>query len=182
MAFLQEDGTGLSLANSYSSVANFKAYHKDRGTALPTGTGSSAIEDVLVKATDYMDRRFKNRYIGRRKEVDRSSTATTPAQRLEWPRISAVDPSGALIDADSVPREIEEACHEYSFRALTITLAPDPTVDDTNVSVVRKKEVVGPIEEETEYAEGGVSFEFRTYPEVDAILRGLLIPSGRVIR
>ncbi len=181
MAFLVEDGTGLPLANAYVSTAAFKAYHKDRSNSLGTA-GSSEIKDAIIKATDYMDRRFKNRFIGRRKDQDRSSTATTGAQRLEWPRENARLPAGVLLDAESVPIEVEEACFEYAFRALTITLAPDPTVDDRNQAVVLSKVKVGPIEEETEYATGGQQFQFRTYPEVDAILRGLVIPSGRSFR
>ncbi len=181
MAFTVEDGTGLAAANAYVSVADFKAYHDDRLNDYSAFTDPQ-IEDAIVKGTDYMDRRYRNRFIGRRKEVDRSTTATTPAQRLEWPRIAAVHPSGALMNEDVVPIEVEEACYEYSFRALTITLAPDPTVNAANVPVTGERVKVGPIETETQFAEGGVPFEFRTYPEADAILRGIVLPKGRAFR
>ncbi len=92
MAFTVETGEGLSTANAYVAVAAFKTYHKYRSNSIGTA-GSGDIQDAIVKATDYIDRRFRNRFIGIRKERDRSTNATTPAQRLEWPRSGAYDDS-----------------------------------------------------------------------------------------
>jgi hypothetical protein len=121
MAFLEEDGTGLAAANSYGNVAGFKAYHKDRGNDLPTGTSSGGIEDALVNGTDYVDRRFRTRFIGRRKE---------DVQRLQWPRTLARYRDGRLIDPDSLPQELLEAVYEYGLISLSEELAPVPTVDE----------------------------------------------------
>jgi len=181
MAFVVEDGTGLSTANSYLSRDDFKAYHKDRGTDVSAFSGAE-MDDALVKSSDYMDRRYRGRFIGNKKNRDRSAGTTTPAQRLAWPRINAVDVSGAWIDMDSVPIEIEEACAEYAFRALSETLAPDPPLSATGAPVILSRTKVGPIETEVEYAEGGQTLTFREYPEVDAILRGLIVAKGRTFR
>ncbi len=181
MTFTVETGEGLYNANAYVTVAAFKTYHKDRSNSIGTA-GSSQIQDAIVKATDYMDRRFRDRFIGVRKERDRSTNAVTPAQRLEWPRCGAYDNSGALINADTVPIEIEEACFEYGIRALSAELAPDPEVSDSNSLITRTFQKVGPIEDEVEYSENTVPFKFRDYPETDAILSGLLKPTGMAVR
>jgi hypothetical protein len=187
MAFTVEDGTGLANSNAYIAVQTFKDYHKDRGNVLENSSGTpftnAQIEDAIVKASDYMDRRFRGRYVGRRKNIDRSSD-TPDAQRMEWPRIQAYDLAGAYIDEDSIPIEISEVCAEYAFRALSAALAPDPvTADDSGRAVVEITQNVGPIETTTKYAEGGLpSLRFREYPEVDALLSGLVLPKGRAIR
>jgi hypothetical protein len=172
MAFLEEDGTGLAAANSYGNVAGFKAYHKDRGNDLPTGTSSGGIEDALVNGTDYVDRRFRTRFIGRRKE---------DVQRLQWPRTLARYRDGRLIDPDSLPQELLEAVYEYGLISLSEELAPVPTVDESGALVQRTRVKVGPIETETEFAEGAQKTDFKEYPLIDALLRELITPKSRAI-
>ncbi len=57
MALIVQDATGtVAGANGYVSVADFRAWHADRGQTF-TQTDEE-IEQAIVKATDYIDTRF----------------------------------------------------------------------------------------------------------------------------
>jgi len=131
---------------------------------------------------------------------------------MSWPRLDAYDNDGYTFD--DVPTKLKQAQFEYALRAYSLhELTPDPrspvqpqshvsgaTAQSTapTGSVKRFKEVVGPIEEETEYAStsdqagGGVSpksslvndFNIPEYPAADMLLHGMLInsTSRRVVR
>lgn len=76
MALIVEDGTGLSNAESFASVAFANTYHTNRGNALWTGT-DAVKEAALRKATDYIQAKYYPRWGGSR---------MTDAQALDWPR------------------------------------------------------------------------------------------------
>lgn len=153
MAFVVEDGTGLSTANAYISTAFADTYHVDRGNAAWTGATTDK-ETAIVRATDYVDKRFGPRFRGFREGK---------SQGLEWPRLSAFDNDDFLYsDVDRIPRSLQKAIAEYAIIALNLDLLPIPSLPfstrDKATGVVttgasgqiqRKKEVVGPIEEET---------------------------------
>ncbi len=102
------------------------------------------------------------------------------SQTLEFPRHGLVDNSGNLVTG--IPRNLQEACAEYAIRSVAAVLFQDPTVDARGRPVVRVKEAVGPIETETEYAQGGaISQMIKPYPAADRLLSGYLKPRG-VIR
>jgi hypothetical protein len=119
MAFTPEDGTGLTGANAYIDVAFLETHHTDRGrdvTSLTTATKETAI----VRATDYIDKRFGRWFRGVR---------TRKNQGLEWPRLDAFDNDDfSLAGVDDVPRQLQKACAEYALRAILYAteLAPDP--------------------------------------------------------
>lgn len=100
-------------------------------------------------------------------------------QILEWPRLYVYSPSGTLITG--IPTLLKRATAEYALRALSADLMPDPTIDDSGKSITRKKEQVGPIVEETEFA-SGISHLIRPYPSADRLLLPLLNAGGGVIR
>lgn len=172
MAFTLETGGGLAAANAYVSVAAFRAYHADRGNDV-LAQPDSAVQIAIIRASDYIDRKNRGNFIGIR-------LRPPSAQRMSWPRSNAKYRDGT--SALGVPIEVEEATNEYAFRALTITLAPDPTYDDRNQRVTSKTEIVGPLEESTTYSDSGATFKFRKYPEVDALLRDLVIAGNEVRR
>jgi len=177
MAFKVEDGHAFDDSNSYGAVADADAYHLDRGNADWAALTPDQKQNRLVKATDYLDQRYGGRFIGERATED---------QALEWPRKCTGSTS---IDWDtdtklgSIPRKLQYACFEYAVRA-TERLAPDPVVTESGVSTVLIKEKMGPIE--SEYAPvGGDTAQIqilRSYPGADMYLRGLVRPSGGVIR
>lgn len=183
MAFTPEDGTGVAGANSYRSVAEFKAYHDDRGFDY-SSFSNTQIEQALVRASEYVDKRFGPLFRGFRR---------SKGQGLEWPRLDAIDNDGFLLDG--VPLNLGKAINEYAARALRLNpLAPDPQVpyvDRTTlgqtagqntkgegigpISLQRKK--IGPLEKTFQWRTREISLEgsLPKFPEADLLLRELLI-------
>lgn len=206
MALVIEDGSGLSTANAYIDAAIADTHHDDRGNTRWTDFTLPEKEQAIVRATDYVDKRFGKRFRGGRKLKD---------QALEWPRLDAFDDDGFLLSGglDDIPRNLQKAVAEYALRAaICNVLAPDPTLPvpkqdltsgaaerDTAVitgEVTRKKEVVGPLEEETWYQTASKTasqnlgagaksiqsslvndFIIPEYPEADMWVEELLRPS-----
>lgn len=158
MAFLVEDGTGLEDANAYISVAFFRSYHLDRGRTADIGTFSDTlVEQAIVRASDFIDKRFGRRFRGFRLGQD---------QGLEWPRLSAFDNDGYLFP--EIPKQIERATAEYALiTARDGELLPSPPLPSPSESVddgsetdtesssgilVSITEEVGPIRESKTFA------------------------------
>lgn len=164
VTLIVEVGNADPTANAYVSLANALAYHTNQGnTFWVSGTiGSVAITDdqrssAIIRATSFVEMRFKRRYRGLRQTVE---------QALGWPRIGAFDDDNFTIFG--VPYQIMNAVNEYALRALWYqSLAPDPmrTVpvqdfsqtsnpgqQDLILGPVRTKtERIGPLEERTSY-------------------------------
>lgn len=165
MAFVVEDGTGKEDANSYGSVAGADAYFAERGVTAWTGS-DTVKQQNLIKATDYIDTRFSQKFKGYVLYPD------TP-QALAFPRTAF----------DGMPTALLKATYEYALRSLTNPLAPDPVVSSVGGAVKREKKKVGPLERETEYVEGTTSvMMFKPYPMADALIAKLLNSGNRVIR
>jgi len=168
MAFtVQDDDGSIAGANAYLTVAEFKAYHADRGNDL-SSYGDVDIQRAIVKATDYMDHRFQ--FVGYQANDD---------QRTMWPRVDAFDEDDHLVEG--IPDRVKEACAEYAFVALASTLNPTPTRDATGRDVQAKSSTVGPISESVTYA-AGASFASPKYPAADARLSGLVVAAGEIRR
>lgn len=58
MTMIVEDGTGLPNANSYAAVAATNTYFTDRGIDTWTNATTTAREQALIKATDYIDANY----------------------------------------------------------------------------------------------------------------------------
>lgn len=168
MAFTVETGTGLSTANSYLSVADFKAYHDDRGNDY-SASSDTEIEQALVKSSDYIDTRYV--FIGVRLNA---------SQSMEWPRSNAYYLDGR--PASGVPAEVQEATAEYAFRALTATLAPDPVYDASGFMLESSSDEVGPIKTSRTYSSNQTPVLFPVYPAVDNRLRELIVNGKRLLR
>ena len=171
MAFIVEDGTGLSNATSYLSVANFKTYHTDRGNDFAPYSDTS-IEIALVLATDFVDRRY--RYVGIR--------ATGRDQAREWPRQSAYDPDDWLISSNSVPPEILDATAELGFIALGESLIPNPSWDQTGNPLTESTDTVGNMRRTRRYSIFGGRRIFKDFPTAEACLRRLARLEKRLVR
>ena len=65
MSFIVEDGTGKKGATSYATVAFFKAYFADRAVDIST-LSDSAIQALLIAATDFIDTRWGPHFLGSR--------------------------------------------------------------------------------------------------------------------
>jgi len=91
-------------------------------------------------------------------------------QPLIFPRTGLV--GWDLKVVTSIPLKVKQAAVEYAVRAAstTTTLAPDLDADSTGGTVQRKREKVGPLEEETQFAEGGGVRIWKRFPWADALL------------
>lgn len=185
MAFVVEDGSGLPDSNAYITIAFADSYHSDRGNSTWTGA-DSVKQSAIIRATDYIDKRFGIKFKGYRKIKE---------QALEWPRLDAYSPEGwAYTNPDDVPRKLQQACAEYALRSLIDgELAPDPD-DQISGSLVLNRVKVGPIEEEKQFKSDSASKESLTsivsassiqeYPAADLLIQELLrsISSRRLVR
>jgi len=203
--FTVEDGTGLAGANAYISVSFADDYHDGRGNTAWTDSSvtDSAKERAVVRATDYVDKRFGGKFRGWKE---------SSLQALQWPRLDAEDNSGYLIR--DIPEKLKQAVSEYALRSVDLhELSPDPispvpqqqnlfgTVRDLSPTgeVAKKTEKVGPIEESTEYRFGdntvtaaGVAtksvlvsdYNIPEYPAADMLLEELLVnvSTRRIVR
>lgn len=134
MAFVVENGSGLSNANSFASVAHANGYASTRALTAWTGTDAQK-EAALVRATDYMEATYRQSWLGYR---------ASQTQALSWPRTN-VEVDLYPLDANIVPVPVINACIELAIRALTENL-----LDDLGQRVKREKVDVL----EVEYADG----------------------------
>jgi len=154
MALIVEDGTGLTDAESYISVANADAYHLAMGNTSWAALATLAKEQALRRATQHLDTNYT--FAGDRKTI---------TQRLEWPRIS-----GELYYAYTTftynyawpVRCVQESCAELALRSSSATLIPDETQGI-------KSEKIGPIT--VVYADGSSSQP--SYTLIDNMLRSV---------
>lgn len=161
-----QDDTGTETdANSYISEADADTYFSDRNNSTWDAATSENKIFALIKAWQYMDTEFL--FIG---------TKLTCTQNTEWPRQNAYDTSGCLIEG--IPVKITYAQSEYALRALSEELLQDITYD-SNKLITRQKNIVGPVEQETEYSGYIIS---RSYPSADILLKGLVLSNMAVTR
>lgn len=203
MAFVVETGAGLNNSNAYATVEFVDAYHTDRGNTKWTGI-TAAKQAVIIRASDYIDKRFGRKFRG---------TKLLRDQAMNWPRTDAYDDSGFPYETYSIPERLMQAVAEYALRALLLgELAPDvpPNVppmnntsgstSETNVAggtITLKREVIGPLEEETRYSDPSSSTSTRAgisslvssgsipeYPAADLLLDELVKSSNsrRIVR
>ena len=151
MTITVEDGTGLTGADAYISVADADTYFSAIGDTTWSAAGTTEKEQAIVQATRYMEKRFGNKWKG----LIASST-----QALGWPRDYVYDERGTELD-DQVPGAIAKACAEYAKHALSNDLIPPvvyPVSEGAPVlfgRINRKVEKVGPVYEETYYSVSG---------------------------
>ena len=132
MSLVVEDGSGLSTAESYISVADASAHLTALGDTTFAAETTSNQEAALRRATQFMVQRYRSRWKGTRLLRD---------QALDWPRYG-VEVDRWTVLSTIVPADIANACADLALKALTETLNPD-------LERGVKREKVGPLE--TEY-------------------------------
>ena len=119
MALIVEDGTGLSDANSYVSVAYADAYFLARNV---TSWASLTIKEaLLIQATDYMEAVYSESWKG---------TVLLDTQSLSFPRI--------IDDATVYPDRLLKAVCELALKANDGTLL----VDEKQRAIEKKMDVM----------------------------------------
>lgn len=171
MAFVVEDGTGKSDSTSYISVEFADEYLDSRGLISQWSGNTGAKQGALIRATDYIDRRFGGKFAGNKK---------TDTQALEFPRVKI---PGVTQD---MPYRLLCATAEYAMRALTTDLMPDPSTTPSGYPIQSYRFKVDVIEESTTYDTSSLSKfnQVPVYPSTDYLLKPLLnlSLSGRSIR
>lgn len=164
MALIVEDGTGKTDAQSYVDLTYVNSYFAAR--AVGAWTGADAVKEAaIIRAMDYLETHWQ--FLGTKQYPGNP-------QALEWPRVGIYDELGQ--EVTGIPDRLKRAVAEYAVRALAAPLAPDPLTNQTG-QVKRKREKLGPIEEETEYT-GAPPANVISYPAADILLRGLVVPRG----
>lgn len=121
---------------------------------------------AIVRATDYLERRWGGRFRGE---------PSTSTQGLHWPASSAyLCVAGTYEKLEGVPVQVQRACAEYALRALAGELEQDQP--DGGVTHERVKD--GPAEREVTYARG--SSGGGEYPAADRWLRDVVDPPTTV--
>jgi hypothetical protein len=160
MSFTVEDGTGLPDSNAYVGTAFADSYFSDRGVAAWTGDDTTK-QQAIIRATDYIETVWSSRFRGQ---------PLTTTQALAFPRDLF----------NGLPVQLQKATAEYALRALTATLLPDPTSDDSGLKVVSEVKKVGPIETDKTYAADQNVKPIKAYPAADMLLRQLCAPAGAI--
>lgn len=158
MSIITEDGTIVTGAESYCTVAFADEYHAKRGNAAWDALDDTdAKEPALRKATEYMTAVYRARWQGVR---------YTETQALDWPRAGVVRDSWQ-VDTDEIPVEVQRACAELALRASAADLNPDLTQGVLS-------EQVGPISVTYDKS----SPQRTRYAAIDAILSPYLKAGG----
>ena len=114
MNLILEDGTGLTNANSYASVAEADAYHDSRLHSLAwTAAQTPVKERALAMATTTLD--AMTSWHGTRQSAE---------QALAWPRTGVVY-DGLRINGDVIPAPLKRATAELA----RLLIAEDLTQD-----------------------------------------------------
>jgi hypothetical protein len=158
MALVVEDGTGLSTAESYVSVADAATYASNHGLTF-AASPEAAAEQALRRATQWLDATYGSQFPGTR--------TNGRSQALQWPRTDATDVEGEEIASDEIPVEIINATIEAAIRELATpgTLTPDLK---RGGSIKRVK--AGSVE--VEYGAGATAMTLFT--KIDAVLSSLI--------
>lgn len=168
MALVVEDGSGLSTAESYLSVAATDTYnlvHANDATWIAASTGAKEI--ALREATQYLEATYFGRWQG---------SKYSGTQALSWPR-EDVELDGWELDRDTLPQKLLDATAELAVRAVSSELMPD---QDEPGGIAAESVVVGPIEVSTTYA--GAKSQAPWFRLVDGLLRGLVMDGSEVLR
>ena len=153
--FVVENGTGKTDATSYLTVAEFKQYWENRGSAF---TDSDAqIQAYLNSATEFLDITFRFKGLKVKDE-----------QALEFPRYGVMRRNGRLIDSDIVPTDIKSACAYLAGMKSEIEL----NVVENNI----RSESYGPV---SKAYSGGQSISF---PYISKLLSDYVVPGNAIIR
>lgn len=140
----------------YADRDEADAYFAARAVAAWAEAGAAARDAALLRATAWLD--GNHRWVGR---------LADPAQPLAWPRAGARDAEGRALDG--IPDRLKAACAELALIDLSVDLAPPLERGGRVLS-----ERVGPLE--VSYAADAPPG--RSFPAVEALLRGLVRPAG----
>jgi hypothetical protein len=133
MALTVEDGTGVSGADSYISLADARTYATSRG--LTISSDDTTAEQQLRQGFDYIEAR----------RGDFQGTKTLSTQPNQWPR-DGVYVDGVELATNLIPTELQ-----YAQVQIASAVEGGSDLNPVGGSSFVTEEVVGPIE--TKYSE-----------------------------
>lgn len=157
MALVVEDGSGLSTADAYVSLADADTYFAAHGSpSVWTAANDAQQESAIRYATLWIDARYQW-----------PGNVRLTTQALSWPRSGVVDGEGRYVDGESLPARLVQATCEAALEHLSTAL---------NEILARgggiASETVGPIS--VEYFQSATAD--RTFPYIDALLKLIAYP------
>jgi hypothetical protein len=166
MALVVENGTGMSNAESYVSVADADAYHvAHTGSTTWAAASNTAKEIALRRATSYVDEKWADQWKGSRMAF---------SQALRWPRVGALDLDGLLIPTAPIPVRLRNAVAEIAAEIIDGT-DPDPT--ETNEGATTSESIsVGPISISESFS--GSSSQQPKFTKAARMVADLIEPAG----
>jgi len=156
MALVVEDGTLVSGADSYVTLAEFKAWADKRGVTYGT---DEVVTQQIYRAMDYIE---SLNFIGEKSDEN---------QALQWPRDQVVI-DGYYIDSDEMPNELKVAVYE----SIKAELDGDSRMTASDRRTISEK--VGDLQ--VTYANN--ADVKRSIPAVTKALRKLIRPMAMVSR
>lgn len=170
-----EDGTGLTGANTYLSLADADIYWvTNRGNPSPWSTADDDAKNVaLLMGTAYLDFTYNGLWRGRRVARENS---------LDWPRWDFKDSDGFQIYSDEIPQAVKDAAAEAALRHLVENTAGTKLLPDYFPGSIKRerKYLPGPLGKDVTYAGG--KRPYKKYPVIDRLLYQLIRASGRIER
>ena len=184
MAFVVEDGTGKTDANSYITVAEMKEYWTDRGTDY-TSLSDAVIQGYCINATQYINMRYSFK-----------GYPTSETQALDFPRAlqtttttSAEGYNGIIdtkynrrIDTNEIPTTLKNACCEIAGASAVASTAGTTIHDNSGNNISSEK--YGPVSVNYKGSAGSGrwggsnSSIFVSYPTATGYIKGMLVTQG----
>lgn len=150
MALTKEDGSIVSGANTFASLAEIRSFASARGVTMPAD--DAALEVIATKAMDYLISK-ESRFMGKR---------VSAVQTLPFPR-TGIRLNGYAVEPTTIPGALVSAQCALCMAIKDTDLMP---VNKGVGSIKRRK--VGDLE--TEYTGTGLSYSTPSSPLVDSFL------------
>lgn len=157
ITIIVEDGSNVTDANSYDSVANVRQYATNRGVTLPVS--EDAVAAMIIKSMDYIEA----------KACEFMGTITYADQSLQWPRTD-VEINCLAFPINAIPKQLTGALSQLVMAIHAgVDIMPNVSADDYII-----EDTVGPITTKySDRAKIGVGDLQPTLPAVDALLSAL---------
>ncbi|MEW6658776.1 MAG: DnaT-like ssDNA-binding protein [Thermodesulfobacteriota bacterium] len=155
MTIIIEDGSGVTGANSYVSVASATAYLNSKGLTTWGTSTTTAKEVSLNQATLYMEL------------LPWKGAKALQTYPLAWPRRGMLDRDGYSVLSDTIPQSVKYAQIELAYR---YKAGKNPLADISSGDGYVTKESVGPIE--IDHSLGYSTSD--KFPEIDRLLEPFL--------
>ncbi len=158
MTLVVEDGSGITGAESYLSVADGDNLLGNNGAWKAANDESK--ESALRMASSYADVRWVN--------VLGASSVVNETQGLAFPRANLFGKGGVKIQG--IPKNWITAVALYAGQEVGGGLWPSAVTQQADVKSL--KVTVGPITKETTFV-NGAERAFKSYPQADTMIRAL---------